>query len=374
MKGEGRVWRGDCVEVMAGMEAESLHAVVTDPPYSTGEESDTWDGADARRNAKDKGSLSQRKANGVNVGWGVAKAVGGAYENEKGFDELARYSAGGKAYQEWSAKWLAEAYRLLKPGGFLLAFGHVKAIHRQVVAAEDLGFEVRDSLHWTYGNGMPHGQLAGRSMVGQRGGELNLPPEYEKWEGWHTGLKPSHEPIMVVRKPFAGSVGANCLKHGVGAYNLPAVVGEDGAWPANTLMGHTPSCSKRYCTPGCPVAALKAYGANFSFPSFFWGPEDAPPLAYCPKPTGEERAESNGHPTPKPVSLMAWLVSLVTQPGQRVLDPFGGSGTTGVAGVLEGRDVDCIELSADFALTAETRITKAMQRSPISLPLFGSRP
>lgn len=77
---------------------------------------------------------------------------------------------------------------------------------------------------------------------------------------------------------------------------------------------------------------------------------------YCSKATKRERGEGNNHPTVKPVNLMRWLVRLVTPPGGIVLDPFAGSGSTGVAAKLEGFHFIGIEKEEAYADIAETRI------------------
>jgi len=61
------------------------------------------------------------------------------------------------AYQRWCVAWARECWRVLKPGGHLLAFGGTRTYHRMTVAIEDAGFEIRDSLHWIYGGGFPKG-------------------------------------------------------------------------------------------------------------------------------------------------------------------------------------------------------------------------
>jgi len=99
----------------------------------------------------------------------------------------------GNEFQDWCRLWAAECLRVLKPGGHLVAFGGTRTYHRMVCAIEDAGFEVRDSLHWLYGSGFPKSG---------------------------TVLKPAHEPIVVARKPLAGTVAQNALVHGTGALNV----------------------------------------------------------------------------------------------------------------------------------------------------------
>ena len=77
---------------------------------------------------------------------------------------------------------------------------------------------------------------------------------------------------------------------------------------------------------------------------------------YCPKATTEERGEGNNHPTVKPVALMRWLCRLVTPKGGTVLDPFMGSGSTGLAADAEQFDFIGCELSTDYAEIARRRI------------------
>jgi len=75
--------------------------------------------------------------------------------------------------------------------------------------------------------------------------------------------------------------------------------------------------------------------------------------------TMNERAEKNGHPCPKPIKAWTWLVEKVTPPGGLVLDPFMGSGTTGVACVQTGRNFIGIEIDRGYFDIAKARIEKA---------------
>ena len=154
-----------------------------------------------------------------------------------------------------------ECFRVLKPGGYMLAFGGTRTWHRIAVAIEDAGFEIRDSIAWMYGSGFPksmdvakaiaghesgHGSNSGAirratmgdayvpsGRLGNRDGagrhdtglnehELELTENAKAWEGWGTALKPAFEPIIVARKPLAGTVAANVLAYGTGAINIDA--------------------------------------------------------------------------------------------------------------------------------------------------------
>ncbi|WP_079636344.1 DNA methyltransferase, partial [Mycobacteroides abscessus] len=149
----------------------------------------------------------------------------------------------------------AQCLRILKPGGHLLAFGGSRTWHRLAAAIEDAGFEIRDSIAWLYGSGFPKsldvskaidkaagaerevvgthhrhggGSAVSGSMLGSLGTDSELPltapatVAAKRWQGWGTALKPSFEPIVVARKPLAGTVAANVLEYGTGALNIDA--------------------------------------------------------------------------------------------------------------------------------------------------------
>lgn len=99
-----------------------------------------------------------------------------------------------------------ECLRVLKPGGYLLSFSSSRTYHRMAIAVEDAGFEIRDQIMWVYGSGFPKSQNIGKKV--------------EKFGGWGTALKPAHEPIVMARKPFKGTVAENVLKYGTGAINI----------------------------------------------------------------------------------------------------------------------------------------------------------
>ncbi len=81
---------------------------------------------------------------------------------------------------------------------------------------------------------------------------------------------------------------------------------------------------------------------------------------------------ANHHPTVKSVALMRWLLRLVTKPGDVILDPFGGSGTTGVAALLEGRRVILVEREPQYAAIARARIAAAEATLPAQLDLLAA--
>lgn len=221
------------------------------------------------------------------------------------------------------------------------------------------------------------------------------------WAGWGTALKPAWEPIILARKPLVGTVAANVLKFGTGALNVDGCrigtegggatcaggdacrcgtneifgatkhpkrrEGEMGRWPANVALdeeaaamldeqagdvgggfgirGSGPTDGRSsYAMPG--QGQTVGFGDSGGASRFF----------YTAKASPADREPGNSHPTVKPSDLMRWLVRMITPPGGLVLDPFMGSGSTGVAAVAEGFRFLGIEQSADYVEIARRRI------------------
>lgn len=312
-----------------------------------------------------------------------------------------------------------ECLRVLKPGGYLLAFGGSRTYHRLVVNAEDAGFEIRDQILWIYGSGFPKSH--------------NLSGEFE---GWGTALKPAHEPVVMARKPFKSTVAENMATHGTGALNIDACripteqqlkggaggllshqrdntqptgnyePSPEGRWPANIIHDGSDEVISAFPEAKGQQGDLKETGR--ARPSHGRLGDMGPPKAhaarsesdksaarffYCAKVTKKERDEGlerftsisasdmtggrkegsvglndpragagrtsgakNNHPTVKPIALMKYLCRLITQPGGVILDPWMGSGSTGRAAIEEGFSFIGIDLNPDFVTIASARI------------------
>lgn len=220
----------------------------------------------------------------------------------------------------------AEVYRVMKPGAHLVSFAGTRTAHRMTCAIEDVGFEVRDVIHWLYYSGFPKSldvskaigaaagasrEVVGRATGGIAGGtgdhagtsgaygfaaeyDITAPatPEAQRWNGWGTALKPSIEPAVLARKPLERglTVAANVLKWGTGAINIDAcrITPGDLAWPG-------PNDAEQLAAKHASVAGLRAgngYGGfgdalrtGEAHPGGYWPAN----VYYHPKPSRRER-------------------------------------------------------------------------------------
>jgi len=252
----------------------------------------------------------------------------------------------------------AECLRVLKPGGYLVAFAGTRTQHRMAVRIEDAGFEIRDMLAWMYGSGFPKSH--------------NLDGEYQ---GWGTALKPAMEPITMARKPFKATVAQNVQEWGTGAINIdgcriPCDDGFEKAWdtPISTNIS---AKGGKFISEGIQHQVdLSEYKPSGRWPAnvlhdgsaeIVQGMGEASRFFYTPKACKDDRDDGcdNNHPTVKPTDLMRYLCRMVTPTGGIVLDPFTGSGSTGRGAVLEGfRFIGC-EMDADYINIAKARILAA---------------
>ncbi len=454
-----QLYLGDCLEILDTFEENSIDTCITDPPYGLGFMGKEWDTFDKSQ-------------------FGIAGNEG---ENDlkvkKNFKVLPRYNNGAGLY-DFTLEWASQVYRVLKPGGLLLAFGGTRTYHRLVCGIEDAGFEIRDTIGWVYGSGFPKSldiskaieakmqtgkssplaqrktamgadyqpsPLAGTPNYGVTGNFINkdtnsLPmqistPEAQLWDGWGTALKPAMELIVVAMKPLDGTYAENALKWGVAGLwidggrvefvneadkgDIKRFQKTDGGTflasdPANTEVGKNGgrfpanfihdgsdevkelfpnSVTKHIESPSMCDEDANTWGGTFQRnrgARGYDGEGSAARFFYCAKASRSERNAGlegmelkigggmkgtadqtlltgsgnirnnkmqNHHPTVKPIALMRYLVRLTKTPtGGIVLDPFMGSGTTGCACALEGRDFIGIEKEPDYYKIAEKRI------------------
>jgi site-specific DNA-methyltransferase (adenine-specific) len=352
------ILHGDCMDVLPYLASNSFDSCVTDPPYNLESIRKRFGGDGAAPARAKQSGVYARQSKGF---------MGKTWDSDIAFQK-----------EMWT-----EVYRVLKPGAHVLAFGGSRTYHRLACAVEDAGFEIRDQIMWLYGSGFPKSH--------------NLDGD---WSGWGTALKPAHEPIVMARKPLAGTVAANVARWGVGAINIDGCRVEGEPWAAHRATG---LAKTKFFTDGEAVVIDKTphdlgrFPANVihdgsadvlsAFPNApgqqrYVGPEHGskasvnvygdmgarpptPPRGdsgsaarffYCAKASKTDRGPDNTHPTVKPTELMRYLCRLVTPPGGKVLDPFLGSGSTGRGAVIEGFAFTGIEMTDEYVPIAKARI------------------
>jgi len=227
-----------------------------------------------------------------------------------------------------------EALRILKPGGYCLSFCSPQLYHRMASAVEDAGFKVKDQIMWMITTKMPK----------------------------KNHLKQAHEPIVVAQKPFKGTIKANFEKWGTGVIDVKNTrVPWDGKPPTGWVKdGHK---RRKFGKKGKTTGTQEEFGKvdanpDGRYPSNIIGevsPEHQK-YFYAPRVTRKERGEYNDHPTPKPISLMSYLIRVYSPEGSKIIDPFCGSGSTGIAALAEGREFIGIDLSEHYCEVSERRI------------------
>ena len=347
------LYQGDSREVLPLLEPEQFTACVCDPPYH----------------------LTQASRKGSPRNNDPKTPFGRTRLGSRGFMGKT-WDGGDTAFRP---DFWVEVLRVLKPGAMLLAFGGTRTFHRLICAIENAGFEVRDCLMWLYGSGFPKSldiskafrktARATRKVVGELA---------RRWDGWGSSLKPAWEPIILAMKPLDGTFAENAHRHGVAGLNIDGSrIGSSeakGRWPANLLLdeeagslldsqsGITKSGAMKRCVGPYPGGNATTFLRGHSGPHNQHGDSGgASRFFYCAKADKRDRTcegrVTNSHPTVKPRSLMEYLCRLVTPPGGGlILDPFMGSGSTGIGALLTGNRFVGIELEPESFEIARQRV------------------
>jgi DNA modification methylase len=387
--GKATIIHGDCSSVLPTIPRQ-FHSAITDSPYHL---TNQTDGAGFLNQTWDGGDIAFRRETWQKV---YDRLLPGAF--------LAAFG-GPRTWHKLAAA--------IEDAGFILRDTMMWLYGEGFPKSKNIALGIDKHLgHPNRGRAIP---TASHITNGEHG-FANPVPEYDpiteqarQWDDWGTGLKPSYEPIILAQKPLIGTYAENILAHGVGGMNIGACrVGDGlisvdnalidtfadgeagrgndtssyreqvGRWPSNLIhdgsmqlqaafaqFGNHRSCSSPSLArpegtvlPGSRPQGSIYPGENGSPSRFFskceWS-DDELRLFYCAKASQAERGGSE-HPTVKPLSLMRWICRLLCPPGGTILDPFAGSGSTGLAACLEGFDVVLIEREANYVAHMKERL------------------
>lgn len=292
---------------------------------------------------------------------------------------------GGRDYWiPWMTDIMRECLRVMKPGAHGLVWALPRTSHWTATALENAGFEIRDVVTHLFGTGFPKSHNLGN--------------------GWGTALKPASEHWILIRRPCSEkTVAANVARWGVGGINVDGCrvkinnfdniyqknphtkndqgifksggtagyVVPQGRFPANLVLDDQAAALLDEQSGPCKTGNIKAgtlqgfgggancYGEGV-VPREYKTDEatGASRFFYTAKASKSERGEGNQHPCVKSLKLMSYLCRLVTPPGGVVLDPFMGSGSTGLAAKAEGFGFIGIEREAEYFKIAEGRLAQ----------------
>ncbi|MTV47878.1 site-specific DNA-methyltransferase [Heliobacillus mobilis] len=372
-----QVLQGDSLEILKTLPDNSVDSCVTDPPYGLSKEPDIKEV--------------------------LTKWLAGEDYVHRGSGFM------GKTWDSFvpgPAIW-REVFRVLKPGGHILCFAGTRTQDLMTVALRIAGFEIRDVIEWLYTSGFPKNLDVSKQFdkrVGAVREKIRIPynpvmmingqntrPWMEKaleqgfhevdgdepvselakkWDGWGSSIKPAHEPVIMGRKPLTGNICDTVERFGTGAINVDGCrIGEEGRYPANCVtvepnewyskfFNITPQELSKKSTKKDKNSDWKGNVIDLEERRVYPG-SGRGVLNSTHTLDGRERKpvfNRNHHPTVKPTGLMAWLIRLVTAPEGVVLDPFGGSGTTGAAALQENRKFILIEREAEYVEIARARV------------------
>lgn len=277
----GQVVLGNCFEKLEELPTNSVDAFVTDPPYFLDGMGDSWKDNMIQRNTTKNQTVKSLRS-------------GMKFDKKQGVE-----------FQSYMNKIALTAFEKLKPGGWFIAFSAPRLYHRLAVGVEDAGFEIRDMWQWLYTQNQMKAMGLSRSL--KKDVENLSEEDFMKLEEellvWKTPqVKSCFEPIVLAQKPREGTFYENWKKFHVGLVNVKSGVGSNNDKDTSNVMS-TENISE------------------IIDQTFLVG-----------KPTKNEKGEST-HLSVKPLSLMEHIIVNTVPEGGLVVDPFNGSGTTGLAAV-----------------------------------------
>ena len=280
------IHNGDCIDLFKIIDDNTIDFILTDPPYFLDKLGDDWNDKNITKNIA------------------KSKTIGGLPIGMK-FDKKQ-----GKRLQEFFYKISIEALRVLKPGGFMVAFSQGRLIHRLAIASEDAGFEIRDLFAWQHKGGQGKAFTQDHFVK-----KMNIPEEdkqkiIQNLDNRKTPqLRPKFEPMILAQKPKEGTFVENWLKWQTGLVKIDF---EGEEYQQTTMFEYQ-------------------------------------------KPFKNKEFE---HMTIKPVKMFTKLIEIFTKKGQIVLDPFLGSGTTAEACLTIERKAIGFEIEKKYYQNSLDRINK----------------
>lgn len=404
--------RGDCLEELRKIPDNSIDSLVTDPPAGISFMGKAWDG--------DKGGRAGWVAWMTEVMSECLRVLKpGAHGLVWAIPRTSHWTA--SALEDAGFE-IRDVITHLFGQGFPKSLDISKAIDKAAGAERDVigSYKATGTARRKGGIGAETSSSIGGYEAVNDSINITAPSTdaAKQWSGWGTALKPASEHWILVRKPVSEkNVAANVLKWGTGGVNVDGCRVETsetlgrlnhtsstfnaknttpyvdnskglGRFPANLVLSHSTHCTDDQCDIECAIRALDEQ-AEQTASRFFYCAKISPSernagLAEMPKvnanvgdhrPSGnmsqrlhgkENRPDiprANHHPTVKPQKLMRYLCRLITPPGGTVLDPFMGSGSTGMAARDEGFAFVGIEREPDYYTIAEKRIAQVEARA-----------
>lgn len=227
---------GDCMDIMAGMDSNSVDALITDPPAGIAFMGKAWD----KHNRYEPRSYRAQET----------------YSMLVGVLDMEPWEAGFVAF---TIDWALEALRVLKPGAHGLVWALPRTSDLTGIGLRAAGFEIRDNVYHIFSTGFPKSFDIGKGIDAKHGATRKVVATVKKtpsaasenmndgwrrpwaedhpktmditepatddartWDGWGTALKPAAEEWILIRKPFSGNVVDNVLGWGTGAINIDA--------------------------------------------------------------------------------------------------------------------------------------------------------
>lgn len=382
-----RLIQGNSREILKQFPDNHFDSIVTDPPYLIGFLGKAWDSKDNFQLDVYKECLRVLKPGGHIL----------AFSAPRTYHHLA-------VTLEQAGFEIRDQIMWIYSSGFPKSQDVGRTIQR------GLGVKETEVNHWasksTHNNILTEAQdgVRQKDKLGTAVQVKPTDPLAQQWQGWGTALKPAHEPIALARKPIKTSIAKNVEKYGTGALNIDATRvpfdASDGDPHTAIFAGKGTNWHQAITQESTPRGTLADRSAFSNpdlgrFPSNVIGEIDElyQKYFYCPKVSRRERhigfedpgpmfqgsrtdiyqpnknspdiqitsaekkdVPQNNHPTVKPVALMEYLIKLVTPPLGLVLDPFNGSGSTGMAAVGLGFDYVGIDLDPNYIEISKRRI------------------